>query len=486
MKTYVILILAIITVSLPLAAQNETDALRFSQNYSGGTARSLGLAGAFGALGGDPSSLYINPAGLGVYRSSEFTFTTGMNYDKVRSNYLNANTEDFKYKLNISNLAYIYTYNTNRNSGWVSASFGVGYNRLADFNRNVTMQGSNAQSSLMDEFVYNSNHKNASTFYEDLAWNTDVLLYDSLTKVYSSDFTNDGYGQFQRKTIETKGGIGEYDFSFGANYSNILYLGATMGVQRLDYEEISSHYEEDVNGTLVYLKSFNFNQHFNAYGTGFNFKFGAILKPINFLRLGLAVHTPTFYKINSEFYTSMDTYFDKGLPLDMHDVSDVANTNYKLNTPFKAIGSIAFIFNKYGLFSFDYEMVDYTKARFRSDVGDYSDINTTVGDIYKRTANIKTGLEGKLGPFAARIGYGYYGNPYTSTELNSNYKYQAYTAGFGFRGKSFFMDLAYVLNKSTEYHRLYSYENTDGLLVSQISKMDIYQTKIMATVGFRF
>ena len=129
MRTHFLAILFLSAFSLPVLAQNESDALRFSQTYSGGTARSLSLSGAFGALGGDPSSLSINPAGIGVYRASEFTLTTGVNYDRVTSTYLNK-YEDYKYKLNISNLAYVYTYNTNNRNGWISASFGVAYNRL--------------------------------------------------------------------------------------------------------------------------------------------------------------------------------------------------------------------------------------------------------------------------------------------------------------------------------------------------------------------
>jgi len=479
MKTNIKAIIALLSFSLSAIAQNESDALRFSQNYSGGTARSLGLSGAFGALGGDPSSLSINPAGIGVYRASEFTITTGVNYDKVKSSYLGSSYEDYKYKLNISNLAYIYTYNTNKTQGWVSASFGIAYNRLADFNRNISIRGNNAQSSLMDEFVYNSNNGMGSEFYEDLAYLTEAMDYNEIDSKYYSDFTLDGYGQSQKKNIVTKGGIGEYDLSFGANFGNVLYLGATVGVQRVDYEELKDHTETDVNGTLEYLQSFSFKEHFNAYGTGYNLKVGAIVKPVDFLRLGLAVHTPTFYNLTSEFYTNMDTYFDKGSPADMHERSDLASSDYLLTTPFKAIGSVAFIFDKYGLFSLDYEMVDYTKARFRSDEDDYSVVNTAVGDVYKKTSNIKAGLEGKLGPFSARIGYGYYGRPYSSSSnlLNNSYKYQSYSAGFGIRGKSAFFDVAYVVNKSNEELKLYS---------SAYPKLEINQSKIMATLGFRF
>lgn len=483
MKTnFFISALLLSVFSLPVLAQNESDALRFSQTYSGGTARSMGLSGAFGALGGDASSLGINPGGIGVYRASEFTITTGVNYDAVNSGYLGNSYEDYKYKLNLSNLAYVYTYNTKKNTGWVSASFGIGYNRLADFNRNISIIGRNATGSLLDEFVNNFNNglpNDDHFYYEDLAWATDVILKDNNTGQFGSDYTYEGYGQTIEKNIVTKGGIGEFDFSFGANYGHMVYLGATIGVQRVAYEEVNDHSEFDDKKTLEYLKSFSFREHFNAYGTGINFKIGTIIKPIDFLRIGLAVHTPTFYSINSEFYTSMNSSFDQGTPAEMDTTTTLAVSDFTLNTPFKAIGSLAFVFDKYGLFSLDYEFVDYTKARFRSDESNFNNQNTNIRTFYRTTANIRAGLEGRLGPFSARVGYGYYGSPYKDNPdyLNYDYSYHSYSAGLGVRGKSVFFDLAYVLNKSNEEHRLF---------LNDIATLDIQQSKIMATLGFRF
>jgi len=478
MRTNFIVIILLVVFSLPVLAQNEADALRFSQTYSGGTARSLSLSGAFGALGGDATSLSINPAGIGVYRASEFTITAGVNNDLVNSTYLNK-YEDYKYKVNISNLAYIYTYNTNKNTGWVSASFGVGYNRLADFNRNISIRGSNAKSSLLDEFVNNSNNNNGDVYYEDVAWNADLLILDENSGLYSSDFTGTNYGQTIRKNIVTKGGIGEYDFSFGANFGHIVYIGATVGVQRLDYEELKDHSEFDDAKVSDYLSSFSFKEHFNAYGTGLNFKFGVIVKPVDFLRLGAAIHSRTFYRLNSEFYTSANSSFDQGTPAQMNERSDMITSDYNLNTPFKAIGSIAFVFDKFGLFSLDYEYIDYSKARFRSDDYDFGEVNSGMGDFLKSTSNIKAGFEGRIGPFAGRVGYGYYGSPYKKDPdiLNSDYKYQSYSAGVGVRGKSVFFDVAYVMNKSNEEHKLF---------LNQIANLDMNQSKIMATLGFRF
>ncbi|HEX3008320.1 MAG TPA: hypothetical protein VHO90_11980, partial [Bacteroidales bacterium] len=453
-----------------------SDVLRFSQNYSGGTARSLGLGGAFGALGGDATSLSINPAGIGIYRSSEFTITTGVNYDKVDATFLGSKYNDSKYKMNLSNLAYIYTYNTNNNSGWISASFGIAYNRLADFNRNIFIKKLHAPGSLLDEFGENLNGGISSDPYEGLALDADLIYKDVAQNKYFSRYTADDFPTIE-KSIRTKGGMGEYDFSFGGNISHVFYFGATVGIQRIDYEEIKDHSEYDDEQTNADINSFSFKEHFNAFGTGVNLKLGAIVKPVEFLRVGVALHTPTFYKLNSEFYTTMDSYFDQGTPASYNLRSAFGENDFNLNTPLKAIGSLAFIFGKYGLFSVDYEYLDYSAAHTSSDNDNMHDLNSDVENHYKSASNVRAGLEGKLGIFAARVGYGYYGNPYSSGQLNSDYKFQSYSAGVGVRGKTAFFDVAYVLNKGEEYHRVYKNES---------AKLDIQQSKIMATLGFKF
>ncbi|MBK7114289.1 MAG: hypothetical protein IPH60_17850 [Flavobacteriales bacterium] len=73
--------------ALNVSAQNETDALRLSSISPGGTARSIGLANAFGALGADGVSIAINPAGMGLFRTSEISLTPGFDVNNVRSNY---------------------------------------------------------------------------------------------------------------------------------------------------------------------------------------------------------------------------------------------------------------------------------------------------------------------------------------------------------------------------------------------------------------
>lgn len=508
MRTYFITIILLVAFVSPALSQNETEALKFSENESGGTARSLGLSGAMGALGGDATALGINPAGIGVYRASEFTFTMGVNNNNTTSDYLNTKYDDQKTKFNISNLAYIYTYNTKKNTGFVSASFGIAYNRLRDFNSNATLIGKNAQSSILDEFVYYANQidqnlsfdqqesilKNSTTkdgplyYYEGLAFKANELIFlNRDANAFYSDYMDFGYDLYQKKRIITKGGIGEYDFSFGTNFGNILYLGATVGVQNLNYERIDEHSEE-ANQNNAELNWFSFNEHFNAYGNGWNFKAGAIVRPIDFLRMGVAYHSPTYFNLQSEFYTSLDVDYDTRT--DWFESRNLSTSDYTLKTPSKVVGSLAVIFDKYGLISMDVERIDYTKAHLRSDDYDFVDENSAIKDVYNSALNFRIGAEGKIGPFAIRGGYAKHGKPYVSEQMNSDYSIESYSGGIGIRGKSVFFDVAYVMTNSSEHHKLYSYERVNNentpVLYDQWGKVSTSNSRIMATLGFRF
>ena len=74
MKKYIIAA-GILGVAMSATAQSEYDALRFSQTYQQGTARSAAIGGAFGALGGDISVTAINPAGMSIYRGADICLT---------------------------------------------------------------------------------------------------------------------------------------------------------------------------------------------------------------------------------------------------------------------------------------------------------------------------------------------------------------------------------------------------------------------------
>src|ERR1035437_8662519 len=115
MKAIKILI-AITAIVLPVAviAQSAVDAIRYSAIYFGGTARYSSMGGAFGAIGADFSTLSTNPAGLGVYRKNEFTFTPSFYTGKTSSTFDGKTSDVQKYNFNLGNLGMVWAMKTNK------------------------------------------------------------------------------------------------------------------------------------------------------------------------------------------------------------------------------------------------------------------------------------------------------------------------------------------------------------------------------------
>lgn len=477
MKKLIIYSLLIVQPYCLAVGQNLQDALMISKDVYGGTARAVSMGGAFGALGGDFSVASTNPAGLAVFRSSSFTLTPTVYHSNAISTYRGNSTEDFEYRFNLNNLGYVWSFNSGNDNGWAGTSLAVGYNRLNDFTKRVLITDNSATSSLLDEFVFNSNNNMADQFYEDVAWNADLLFRDTITGEYFSDFSGSEYGQSQQKSLITKGGKGEYFVSFSANYAHRLYIGATIGMQRIKYEENTDHFEEDVSNTIPFTRNFNFMEYYKMRGTGYTFKVGVIGRPVDFLRIGAAFHLPTLYKLNSEFYTEMASAFDSGEPLYLSASSPLNEYDFNLITPFKAIGSIAFQVEKYGLLSIEYEFMDYTQMRLRSDEESFTDVNENIQEVYQATSNIRAGAEVRLGPLALRGGYALYGDPYSSNQVNDGASNSVISAGIGLNSKDFFVDLAYVHSSYDEEHFLYS---------DKTANIDLKTNKVLATFGLRF
>ena len=134
-------------------AQNEMQALRFSQYNPFGTARYTAQGGAIGALGSDLSSMVTNPAGLGFYRSSEFSFSPSIYWVNTQTDFQGQNMSDSQTKFNLGSIGMVNAVSSNRKSGIVSAAYSFGYNTLVNFNKRTTIQGINDNSSLLDDFT---------------------------------------------------------------------------------------------------------------------------------------------------------------------------------------------------------------------------------------------------------------------------------------------------------------------------------------------
>ena len=123
MKKILFIALLFVCTFFSLKAQNETQALRYSQYNPFGTARYAAQGGAIGALGGDFSSVLTNPAGLGFYRSSEISFSPSFYWVNTNSRFMNSSTDDSQMKFNVGSLGMVSAKTRDRNNGIVGASY---------------------------------------------------------------------------------------------------------------------------------------------------------------------------------------------------------------------------------------------------------------------------------------------------------------------------------------------------------------------------
>lgn len=469
-------------VSTLLVAQNETDALRYSQLNFGGTARSSAMAGAFGALGGDFSTLSINPAGIAIYRRSEFTFTPSFFNQTTNSSYQGNEGSDYKSNFNFGNAGLVISgYSGDSKNEWKGFSFGFGYNRLNNFNNRMVMEGKNNNSSLLDVYLGEANAKKDISSFDQfgakLAWDTYLLdtaaggsFYHMLPK----------YGETQSKSVTTSGSMGESVFSFGGNYSDKLFLGATIGVPHIRYTEESSYEEKGDTNALNGFKSFTLNQNLTTTGIGFNLKFGLIYKPTDWVRIGGALHSPSWFNMHDSWSSSMSSHFATPQILQTYSENSPSGSyDYSLTTPSRAIGSIAFVIKKIALIDADYELVDYSTARLRASDYNFLPENNAIREKYTQANNFRVGAECRLAPLSIRGGAAFYGSPFKKGTGNDDSRI-SYTGGIGFREENFFIDFAFVYTMLSDNYYFYDASITNP----SINNLNSYS--VMMTLGFKF
>lgn len=482
MKKYLTIYVGLITIVSGIA-QNDVDALRYSQTSFGGTARFASMGGSMGALGADISVLSVNPAGIAIFQKTEITITPSFFSRNTSSNYNNTVLSDKKINFNLGNVGWISTFRIadQKNSRWQSVNFGIAYNQLANFNNRINIQGSNKTSSILDTYVADaSGHPPADfdLFSTNLAWQTflfnpnagDSLHYHSVIK---------NYGELQKKSVESRGSMGETDLSFGANYKNKIYLGATVGIVNVKYSEESVYQEVDEKDTIPGFKSMSLSQNLNTGGTGVNFKLGTIVRASDWLRIGGAIHTPSTIYLTDFYSSTMVSDLDSGK---IHNASSPSGDfGYTVITPLRAIGSLGFIINKRALLNAEYEYVNYSTMQLHSSSYVFTDINNGIRSKYTSAGNLRLGGEIRFDPFALRAGYALYGSPFSAGQ-NKNANRANYTAGLGFRENNYFIDFAYVFTMYTTYDYLY-----DPAMVNINAVKTNYKSSMFSlTVGIIF
>lgn len=462
-------------------SQTPEDALRLSWYHRGGTARNQAIGGAGGSLGGDASSNFINPAGLAFFKTSDFILTPGFQFGKGKSNFRASNTTGAS-----QNNARFGT------SGFIFGgfgrqaknSFGITVTRLADFNQKISYKGLNDYSSfaepLADEFASSNQTIEQALNNSDISLPTKMALYTYLvdTATVNGNLqviarSENPSVREQQNSIESSGGITEIAFGFGSEVSRKLLAGISFGLSVINYERRTYFRETDASGNTNNDFSFlTYDENFSLKGYGLNLKGGLIYRPIENIRLGIALHSPTWMPLKeiykSGFAANLENRFGPGNGYDSVASSVFtgggnSNNRYVLNSPAKIIISGSYVFREEesierqkGFITADIEYSNYKWLQYAAydqytSNDTYIPYNKAIDAVYKGAFNIRMGGELKFKTIMTRLGFAYYGSPYQDSELKG--RKMNISGGLGYRNKGMFIDLTYVhrLNKDVNF-----------------------------------
>jgi hypothetical protein len=501
--------------SLLAHAQDAVEALNLSNVGVQGTARSMGFGSTLGSIGGDFAALSVNPAGIGVYRMSELTFTPSMKFNTAESQYQGSASSASNSRFNINNFGIVLT---SAPSGkrydqrcWKAVSFAFGMNRVGDFNRDYTYQGKNMSSSMTQTFEADANFDTAGVKTYSPSNGLGYMGYQAylIDPTLSGRYTSVvpfGGGINQWKEAKQRGRITEYVISFGGNYKEKLLVGGTLGFTgfKYDYQSRYSEWlsEDNHSPNPNNFSSFRLEQNLSLNGSGINLNLGGIYKISDNFRIGAAFHTPTYYNIDDLYRPYMTSLVNGGETILSVDNGFVQENAFKYTfvTPWRGVLSAAFVKKGLGFVTVDYEYIGYNSMRFYYPYGydmagyalsqEETDMNNYLQSLYKGASNLRVGVEALAGQyFMVRGGFGYFGSPYRNSP---DYGYRMdFSGGIGFHFENFFTDLAYVRSIYTEQQTPYMisdyrYVMSGGAASPPVATIDFAINNIAWTVGLKF
>lgn len=523
-----------------------------SHNY--GTARSMAMGNAFTALGADMVSASLNPAGIGMYVDSDFSISAMMQFTKSPTPNSDAfypigtpkyeqYYKDHSERFGLSSLGGVFT--AYKSTGALTnLNIGVVYNRIADFNRNTLIAsiGNPGTESLANVFCTLSNIDGLQTNADGtMNFGSDPFYWGAVL-AYKNGLTNkDDQGWFidrispdaeidQYSSVETRGSIGEYAITAGFNFMDIFYVGASLGIQSLNYSREVFYGEDYIypNGRPKGRPEFDGDTDFMPYqtvymnyvqrtrisGTGINFKLGVTARPAKWLRIGLAYHTPTYYDATLRYGGEMwSSTYSAGDNPEGYDIAangymydnvatpiweDVGPYAWKYRTPSRLLTGVAATLAERVIISADYERSWYQSTRLQRSPIEHLNYTGINKEIFKGSNTIRLGAEANILPFLpVRVGY-----IWSGSTLREGYediiashpmptKQWYVTAGVGIKfGSSIYLDLAYQYG-TTNYSRYQTFYAIDSEDAEQNIESRLFDTQTdrhiaVLTFGVRF
>lgn len=534
-----------------VSAQETYDNAQLASKDLNGTARYVGMGGAMEALGADISTIGTNPAGIGMFRRGMVAGSFGFNTQQDAKSFGNAN----KTNMSFDQAGFVYSMRSGRHS---MLNFGFNYTKSKNFDQILTaagrlnnasqnklsaMKNANGVYTLQDKnngLVSNSGaYSQADYLYSNVLFNhykepaenesadptnahlnkNGVIVYDNTGLPVYYNATGYDFGR------STTGYIGQYDFNVSGNSNDRFYWGFTVGIYDVHYNGSSLYSESLVDGGKA-IGDVAMNDERKITGTGFDVKAGLVFRPAEEspFRVGLYVHTPTWYDLTTRNYTVLD---NNTKPVEAYGSSDYGKSSesydFKFYTPWRFGVSLGHTVGNYLALGATYEYADYTTNDIR--VNDGGEVDYW-GNYYETSSrdeamkqNIKNSLKGvhtvKLGMefkpeknFAVRLGYNYqsamynkngfkdgslesYGTYYASTTDYTNWKdTHRFTAGVGYNYGKFSFDLAYQYSQTNgDFYPFMSYvDNSEPKFdnVCDAVKVSNKRNQLLFTVGYKF
>jgi hypothetical protein len=526
-----LLALALCAAPLMMNAQAAFDALKLSQSELRGTSRSMSMAGAYTAVGGDLSSINQNPGGIGVYRNSDVGLTMSLDFNSSKSD---DGTKYNKTHFMLNNVAYVGVLRTN-NDILKNFNWGISFNRNNSFNRRyygnmtrfnssmsnyiagLTNSGNWTKKDIVFTDKYNPYWDGGAPWMSVLAYDSYIINANDAGDAFFGLMDNGttGFGEYE---VEEKGHTDEYSLTLGGNVSDMLYWGLGFGLTDMKYDSYV-YYGEGLNNAFVAQATddatittgnatYGLTNYLETRGTGYNFKMGFILKPVKEFRIGAAFHTPTFYKLTDTYATVASTRIEPNgktaFETNQRAGDDWNKYDYRITTPWKFNLGLAGVIGTSGIISVDYEYTGFRTMRVKDYRGnEFYDTTRDIENYFKAAHKVSVGGEVKINNHVSlRAGYSYQTSPVnkdiednvqevTTVSTNPSYFYdkttQHITAGLGYRYKAFYADLAYVHQyRKGNFHSFSPVQYADGFEPGNVAEIDTHNNRVSLTLGVRF
>lgn len=516
MKTKYIFVALMALTTLPSAAQETYENTKMVEDELNGTARYVGMGGAMDALGADISTLASNPAGIGLFRRSALNVSGSL--------VMQTNGEKFAgeglTRASLDQLGFVYAVKNNSKS---YINFAFNYHKSKNFAQILSASDKleNASQNKLTALKY-AYGKELPAKHAELMWNaidnlySQALPYDSIADLF--EYVSADYYSFNRSS---KGYIGEYDFNISGNINNRVYLGLTVGLHQVHYQDYSEYMEHLVSGEDIVIAD---NRMIT--GAGADIKLGVIFRPVatSPFRIGLSVATPTWYDLTTEGQTGL---YDARTGESFTEKTANSRYEFKLNTPWKFGLSLGHTVGSYLALGASYEYAAYQNMDTHVIEGyeyDYwygdaysvsnSDraMNEHTQETLKGVSTLKLGLEYKPeSELALRAGYNFLspmydmkgdkdgtllsnGSCYASSTDYTNWKAtNRFTLGAGYTVKNWNFDLAWQMTvKKGEFSPFIPYYGAADNSphpddnVADVVAVKHNRSQLLLSIGYRF